>query len=44
VDAKHIAYAALFSLAKEGKISKEVLKKAKKQLEINADKPNPFKS
>ncbi|HAY70501.1 MAG TPA: pyruvate dehydrogenase (acetyl-transferring), homodimeric type [Saprospirales bacterium] len=44
VDARHIAYAALFSLAKDGKISKEVLKKAKKQLEINADKPNPFKS
>jgi len=44
VDAKHIAFAALFSLVKEGKISKEVLKKAKKQLGINADKPNPFKS
>jgi pyruvate dehydrogenase E1 component len=43
VDARYIAFAALFSLAKDGKITKEVLKKAKKQLEINADKPNPFK-
>ncbi len=44
VDAKHIVYATLHSLAKEGKISKDVLKKARKQLAINADKPNPFKA
>lgn len=44
VDAKHIVYAALYSLQNEGKIKPEVLKKAKKELGINPDKPNPLNS
>jgi len=43
VDAKHIVYASLHSLAKEGKIKTEVVKKAQKELGINPDKPNPAK-
>jgi pyruvate dehydrogenase E1 component len=41
VDAKHIVYASLNSLAKERKIKPEVVKKAQKVLGINPDKPNP---
>jgi pyruvate dehydrogenase E1 component len=44
VDEKHIVYASLHSLAKEGKIKKESLKKAQKELGINPDKPNPAKA
>jgi pyruvate dehydrogenase E1 component len=44
VDAKHIVYATLYSLMKEGKIKQEVVKKAQKDLGINPDKPNPAKS
>ncbi len=44
VDAKHIVYASLHSLAKEGKIKTEVVKKAQKELGINPDKPNPAKA
>lgn len=44
VDSKHIVYASLHSLAKEGKIKPEVVKKAQKELGINPDKPNPAKS
>lgn len=44
VDAKHIVYATLYSLMKEGKIKAEVVKKAMKDLGINPDKPNPAKS
>jgi pyruvate dehydrogenase E1 component len=44
VDAKHIAYATLYSLMKEGKIKPEVVKKAQKELNINPDKPNPAKA
>ena len=44
VDAKHIAYATLYSLMKEGKIKPEVVKKAVKDLGINPEKPNPAKS
>lgn len=44
VDAKHIAYATLYSLYKENKIKLDVLKKAQKELGINPDKPNPAKS
>ena len=44
VDARHIAYAALYSLVKEGKIKDTVLKKAKKDLGIDPNKPNPFKA
>ena len=41
VDYRHVTYAALGALAKEGKIKETILKKAKKDLEINPDKPNP---
>lgn len=44
VDAKHIVYAALYALVKNGELKPEVLKKAMKELEINPDKPNPAKS
>ncbi|MBS3944668.1 MAG: pyruvate dehydrogenase (acetyl-transferring), homodimeric type [Melioribacter sp.] len=44
VDAKHIVYASLHSLAKEGKIKPETVKKAQKELGINPDKPNPAKA
>ena len=44
VDAKHIVYASLHSLAKEGKLKPEVVKKAQKELGINPDKPNPAKA
>ena len=41
VDAKHIVYATLYSLMKEGKIKADVVKKAQKELGINPDKVNP---
>ncbi len=44
VDAKHIVYATLYSLMKEGKVKLDVVKKAQKDLGINPDKPNPVKS
>jgi pyruvate dehydrogenase E1 component len=44
VDAKHIAYASLHALVKEGSLSKKILKKAAKDLGINPDKPNPLKA
>ncbi|MEW6509213.1 MAG: pyruvate dehydrogenase (acetyl-transferring), homodimeric type [Bacteroidota bacterium] len=44
VDAKHIVYASLNSLAKERKIKPEVVKKAQKVLGINPDKQNPAKA
>lgn len=44
VDAKHIVYATLYSLMREGKIKAEVVKKAQKELEINPEKLNPAKS
>jgi pyruvate dehydrogenase E1 component len=44
VDAKHIAWAVLAALAKDKCIKESVLKKAKKDLGINPDKPNPIKS
>ncbi len=44
VDAKHIAYASLYSLVKEKKLKPEVLKKAVKELKINPGKPNPLNS
>ncbi len=44
VDAKHIVYATLYSLVKEGTLKGDVLKKAIKDLGINPDKPNPMKS
>jgi len=44
VDSKHIVYATLYSLMKEGKIRFEVVKKAAKDLKINPDKKNPARS
>jgi len=43
VDAKHIVYATLYTLMKEGKLKPEAVKKAQKELRINPDKPNPAK-
>ncbi|MGB5289816.1 MAG: pyruvate dehydrogenase (acetyl-transferring), homodimeric type [Ignavibacteriaceae bacterium] len=42
VDYRHVVYATLGAFAKEGKIKDAVLKKAKKDLEINPDKLNPM--
>ncbi len=42
VDAKHVVLGALSGLYQEGKIKKEVLDKAVKQLEIDINKPNPI--
>lgn len=42
VDAKHIAYAALYSLYTENKVKADVLKKAIKELGIDTDKTNPM--
>ncbi len=44
VDAKHIVFAALGELAKQGKIKNSMLDKAKKELGINPDKLNPLYS
>ncbi len=44
VDAKHIVYATLYSLVKEGTVKMDVLTKAAKDLGINPDKPNPHVS
>ena len=44
VDAKHIVYATLYSLMKEGKVKADVVKKAQKDLGINPEKPNPAKA
>lgn len=43
VDARHIAYAAIYELVQEGSVDKEVLKKAKKALNIDSNKLNPLK-
>jgi pyruvate dehydrogenase E1 component len=43
VDAKHIVYASLYSLFKEGLIKIETVKKAAKDLNINPEKLNPAK-
>jgi pyruvate dehydrogenase E1 component len=44
VDAKHIVYASLYSLFKEGLIKIDIVKKAAKDLNINPDKLNPAQS
>ncbi|KAF0139045.1 MAG: pyruvate dehydrogenase E1 component [Stygiobacter sp.] len=44
VDAKHIVYATLYSLLREGKIKADVVKKAQKELGINPEKLNPAKN
>ncbi|MFN2396201.1 MAG: pyruvate dehydrogenase (acetyl-transferring), homodimeric type [Bacteroidales bacterium] len=41
VDDRHIAYAALHSLHREGKLDKKSLLKAKKDFNIDNEKPNP---
>ena len=41
VDARHVTYATLAALAKEGKFPADQLKKAAKDLTINAERPNP---
>ncbi|HEU5452106.1 MAG TPA: pyruvate dehydrogenase (acetyl-transferring), homodimeric type [Terriglobales bacterium] len=41
VDARHVTYATLAALAKEGKFPPDQLKKAAKDLTINAERPNP---
>ena len=41
IDASHIAYAALYGLAKQNQISMEELKKAAKKLNIDPQKTNP---
>ncbi|MEW6195767.1 MAG: pyruvate dehydrogenase (acetyl-transferring), homodimeric type [Bacteroidota bacterium] len=44
VDAKHIVYATLYSLMKEGSLKPEVVKKAQKELRINPEKANPART
>lgn len=44
VDAKHIAWAALVALAREGKLESKILKSAKKEMQIRSDKANPMRS
>jgi len=44
VDAKHIAYASLVALYKDGKIKANVVKQAIKDLGIDPNKKNPHKS
>lgn len=44
VDYRHVVYATLGALVKEGKIKETVLEKAKKDLEIKPDKLNPMRS
>ncbi|MAT59526.1 MAG: pyruvate dehydrogenase (acetyl-transferring), homodimeric type [Ignavibacteriae bacterium] len=43
VNTKHIVYATLYSLAKEGTVKWETVKKAAKDLGIDSEKKNPFK-
>ncbi|MBT0585548.1 pyruvate dehydrogenase (acetyl-transferring), homodimeric type [Alteromonas oceanisediminis] len=42
VDAAHIVYASLYELYKAGSIDAKVLSQAAKDLDIDADKPNPL--
>ena len=44
VDAKHIVFATLTALFKEGKIQDKALDKAAKELGINPNKRNPMNS
>ena len=44
VDAKHIVYATLHALYKDGKLDKKALADAKNDLGINPDKLNPLVS
>jgi pyruvate dehydrogenase E1 component len=42
VDARHIAFAALSAMAREGKVDAATVRKARKQLEIDPDRDNPL--
>ncbi|MEZ5357276.1 MAG: pyruvate dehydrogenase (acetyl-transferring), homodimeric type [Candidatus Zixiibacteriota bacterium] len=42
VDARHIAFTAIVSLVREGKVKEDVVKKAARKLGIVADKANPL--
>ena len=42
VDARHIAYAALGALARENRVKMSLVKKARKQLDIDTGKTNPL--
>jgi pyruvate dehydrogenase E1 component len=42
VDARHIAFAALSALAREGKVDAATVRKARKQLEIDPERANPL--
>jgi pyruvate dehydrogenase E1 component len=42
VDARHIAYSALFALYQQGDLNKTAIKKAQKKLEIDPDQINPI--
>jgi pyruvate dehydrogenase E1 component len=44
VDAKHVAYATLVELFREGQIERGLLEKAAQELGINPDKPDPMTS
>jgi pyruvate dehydrogenase E1 component len=44
VDAKHIAYVALYELVQKGDLQKSILKKAMKELGIDSNKLNPLKA
>jgi pyruvate dehydrogenase E1 component len=44
VDARHIAYAALGALAREKRLKMSLVKKARKQLDIDTEKTNPLSS
>ncbi|MFW6363706.1 MAG: pyruvate dehydrogenase (acetyl-transferring), homodimeric type [Spirochaeta sp.] len=41
VDARHIAYAALYALHQDGEVDLDTVKKAQKKLKIDPDTPNP---
>jgi pyruvate dehydrogenase E1 component len=42
VDARHIAFAALSAMARENRVKTAVVKKARRQLEIDPEKANPL--
>jgi pyruvate dehydrogenase E1 component len=42
VDARHITFAALSAMAREGKVDAATVRKARKQLEIDPDRANPL--
>jgi pyruvate dehydrogenase E1 component len=42
VDARHIVYAALGALARENRVKMSLIKRARKQFDIDAEKTNPL--